>query len=107
MDEGQDGCLLECPAGEVSNFSVGMVWSASIFTGFSSQIGTKLRDLAIWQAKAGCYSRAAMSSNDSKTLYIHHNVAIRPARIFNLYLYLGDTLIMYLYFFVMPHDRRL
>ena len=78
MDEGQDGCLLECPAGEVSNFSVGMVWSASIFTGFSSQIGTKLRDWAVGQAGAGCYSRAAMSSNDSKTRYKHHFPRLSP-----------------------------
>ena len=38
-------------------------------TGISSQIRTKLRDWAIWQARAGCYSQAALSSNDSKTLY--------------------------------------
>ena len=30
---------------------------------------TKLRDWAVWQARAGCYSQAALSSNDSKTLY--------------------------------------
>ena len=30
---------------------------------------TKLRDWAVWQSRAGCYSRAALSSNDSKTLY--------------------------------------
>ena len=35
----------------------------------SSQIRTKLRDWAVRQAKAGCYSRAAMSSKDSKTLH--------------------------------------
>ena len=28
-----------------------------------------MRDWAIWQAGAGCYSQAALSSNDSKTLY--------------------------------------
>ena len=39
-------------------------------TGISSQIRTKLRDWAVWQAKAGCYSQAALSSNDSKTLYL-------------------------------------
>ena len=38
-------------------------------TGFSSEIRTKLRDRAVWQARAGCYSQAALSSNDSKTLY--------------------------------------
>ena len=36
-------------------------------TGFLSEIGTKLRDWAIGQAGAGCYSQAALSSNDSKT----------------------------------------
>ena len=39
------------------------------FTGILSQIRTKLCDWAVWQAKAGCYSQAALSSNDSKTLY--------------------------------------
>ena len=45
-------------------------------TGFSIQIGTKLRDWAVWQARAGCYSQAAMSSNDSKTLYILSTVCL-------------------------------
>ena len=36
-------------------------------TGISCEIRTKLRDWAIWQARAGCYSQAALSSNDSKT----------------------------------------
>ena len=40
------------------------------FTGFSSEIGTKLRDWAVGQAGGSCYSRAALSSNDSKTLYM-------------------------------------
>ena len=35
-------------------------------TGFSSQIGTKLRDWAVGQALGSCYSWAALSS---KTLY--------------------------------------
>ena len=39
-------------------------------TGILSQIGTKLRDWAVLQAGAGCYSEAAMSSNDSKTRYM-------------------------------------
>ena len=39
-------------------------------TGFSSEIGTKLRDWAIGQAGASCYSQAALPSNDSKTLYM-------------------------------------
>ena len=41
----------------------------SIHTGISSEIRTTLRDWAVWQARAGgCYSKAASSSNDSKTL---------------------------------------
>ena len=35
-------------------------------TGFSSEIGTKLRESAVGQAGGSCYSRAALSSNDSK-----------------------------------------
>ena len=38
------------------------------YTGFSSQIGTKLRDWAVGQALGSCYCWAALSSNDSKTL---------------------------------------
>ena len=38
-------------------------------TGFLSEIGTKLRDWAVGQAGGSCYSWAALSSNDSKTLY--------------------------------------
>ena len=37
-------------------------------TGISSQIRTKLCDWAVRQVRAGCYSQAALSSNDSKTL---------------------------------------
>ena len=37
-------------------------------TGISSQMRTKLRDWAVGQARAGCFSQAALSSNDSKTL---------------------------------------
>ena len=33
-------------------------------TGFFSEIGTKLHDWAVGQAGAGCYSLAALSSND-------------------------------------------
>ena len=39
------------------------------YTGFSSEIGTKLRDWAVGQAGGSCYSPAALSANDSKTLY--------------------------------------
>ena len=38
-------------------------------TRISSQMRTKLRDFAVWQARAGCYSQEALSSHDSKTLY--------------------------------------
>ena len=38
-------------------------------TGFSSEIGTKLRDWAVGQAWGSCYSREVLSSNESKTLY--------------------------------------
>ena len=36
-------------------------------TGILSHLGAKLRDWADRQAEAGCYSWAALSSNDSKT----------------------------------------
>ena len=42
----------------------------SLCTGFSSEIGTKLRDWAVGQAGAGCHSQAELSSNDSKTLLV-------------------------------------
>ena len=38
-------------------------------TGISSHLGAKLRDWADRQAEAGCYSWAALSSNDSNTRY--------------------------------------
>ena len=34
-----------------------------------SEIKSKLLEWSAWQARAGCYSQAALSSNDSKTLY--------------------------------------
>ena len=37
-------------------------------TGIYSQIGTKLSDWAVSQARASCYSQAALSSNDFKML---------------------------------------
>ena len=49
-----------------------------LHTGISSQISTKLRDLAFWQARAGCYSQAAFSSYDSKTLYDPYNKLTTP-----------------------------
>ena len=40
-----------------------------IYTGISTQIGTKFCDWAVWQAETGRYSWAAVSSNDSKAQY--------------------------------------
>ena len=34
-----------------------------------SQIRTKLCDWAVWQARSGCYSQAAFSSNDLGTIH--------------------------------------
>ena len=48
-----------------------------VHTGFSSEIGTKLRESAVGQAGGSCYSRAALSSNDSKTLYIPSSAPFR------------------------------
>ena len=53
-----------------------MIELAKSNTGFSSEIGTKLRDWAVGQAGGSCYSRAALSSNDSKTLYRHRFVKV-------------------------------
>ena len=47
---------------------------STVSTEISSQIRTELRDWAVWQARAGCYSQAALSSNDSKTLYNLHGL---------------------------------
>ena len=41
-----------------------------IYTGILNKIRAKLRDWAVWQARARCYSQPALSSNDSKTLYL-------------------------------------
>ena len=43
---------------------------ASHFTGILSRLGAKLRDWAVRQVGAGCYSRVALSSNDLKTWFI-------------------------------------
>ena len=48
--------------------AVGVLGQGIDYTGISSEIRTKLRDWAVWQARAGCYSQAALFSNDSKTL---------------------------------------
>ena len=70
--------IAKCPAtatrGQSSSPSSQLlrIWMKAIFfhcTGFSSEIGTKLRESAVGQAGGSCYSRAALSSNDSKTLY--------------------------------------
>ena len=53
-----------------------MAFILNCFTGFLSEIGTKLRDWAVGQAWGSCYSWAAVSSNDSKTLYIYKIVVL-------------------------------
>ena len=42
-------------------------------------IGTRLRDWAIGQAGGGCYSWAALSSNDSKTRYVGYESGKRAS----------------------------
>ena len=64
-DRATGSCL---PKGPITQVSTYMTRNAC--TGISSQIRTKLRDWAIWPALAGCHSWAALSSNDSKTLYL-------------------------------------
>ena len=65
----EDESLLDRPTG-VSAFSEGSEHlRENASTGFSSEIGTKLRDWAVGQAGGSCHSRAALSSNDSKTRY--------------------------------------
>ena len=47
-------------------------------TGFSTQIGTNLRDTAVGHAEPAVYSQAALSSNDSNTRYnVRNNEGIR------------------------------
>ena len=48
------------------------VFPDQLRTGFSSEIGTKLRESAVGQVGGSCFSQAALSSNDSKTLYEGH-----------------------------------
>ena len=52
----------------ISDVCIGRGALKVLNTGTLSQIRTKLRDWAVWQARAGCYSQAALSLNDSKTL---------------------------------------
>ena len=63
---------LPCPLPRLISFTPPLATDPQIFsrpsTGISSEIRAKLRDWAVWQARAGCYSQAALSSNDSKTL---------------------------------------
>ena len=54
------------------------VFPVILYTGFSSEIGTKLRESAVGQAGGSCYSQAALSSNDSKTLYITASSILSP-----------------------------
>ena len=60
----QNWCFLYEP-GNLCRECIGAATVLS--TGFSSEIGTKLRDWAVGKAGGSCYSQAALSSNDSKT----------------------------------------
>ena len=55
--------------GQRQSFKVQWYSAVGTLSEISSQIGTKLRDWAVWQARASCYSQAALFSNDSKTRY--------------------------------------
>ena len=47
----------------------GMLFTSGYYcTGISSRMRTELRNWTVRQARASCYSRTALSSNDSKTL---------------------------------------
>lgn len=50
-------------------------------TGISSHLRAKLSDWADRLAEAGCYSWAALSSNDSKTLYLLQHTVPRGTAI--------------------------
>ena len=65
---------------QFAEFCSQIIWTPC--TGFSSEIGTKLRDWAVGQAWGSCYSWAALSSNDSKTLYLYCTpVVVGTARV--------------------------
>ena len=54
-------------------YAITQAWGPSTpsrYIGISSHLGAKLGDWAVRQAEAGCYSWAALPSNDSKTLYV-------------------------------------
>ena len=52
------------------NITIALIGSVSgTATGILSEMSTKLRDWAVCQGRSGCDSQAALSSNDSKTLY--------------------------------------
>ena len=64
------GYVHTCTALTLLQISILMCVLAPVrVAGIMNQISTKLRDWAVWQANAGCYSQAALSSIDSKTLY--------------------------------------
>ena len=66
--EGRHGELLIVTSAKILAPSTLATESHTQLTGFSSEIGTKLHDWAVRQAGGSCYSQAALSSNDSKTL---------------------------------------
>ena len=56
---------------ELSKAEANEMGEVFISTGILSQIRTALRNLAFWQARASCFSRAALSFPDWKTVYSH------------------------------------
>ena len=62
------GCFTESTQYSGNYASICDIQSIMHLTGISSEIGTKLRDWVVGKARAGFYSQAALSSNDSKTL---------------------------------------
>ena len=54
---------------QISPNHVQAICGHSVYTGNLSQIGTKLSDWAVGQARGNCYSWAALSPNDLKTRY--------------------------------------
>ena len=44
------------------------------YTAVSSEGRAKLRDLAVWPVRAGCYSQAALSIPRSKPIFINKSI---------------------------------
>ena len=64
----EDGGMLINSRSDLLTFQCNGIVFAAAYSAFRKKIWTKLRDWAVRQAGASCYSHAALSSNDSKTL---------------------------------------